>query len=88
MTIERVIERVIARDDRGVYVETDVIVRRRVHLAISCACWNHRRPFRLESIETPAGLYYRIADTGELFRELGHVGPITVEVERIVVESR
>jgi hypothetical protein len=75
------LERVVAKDDRGEFVEVTVIVRRRTVLKLSCSCWNHRAPFRMEAIETLGGLYFRVPDTGEAFREIGINGPVVIEVE-------
>jgi hypothetical protein len=81
------IERVLARDDEGRFVETSLGVRRRIDINVSCSCWRHRLPFPIEMIETFDGLYFRPGKTDELFREIGMNGPITIEVERIVKES-
>jgi hypothetical protein len=76
-------ERIVAKDETGAFVEADVIVRRKTILAVSCSCWNHRAPFRIEAIETLASLYFRPAGSAELYREIGHHGPIVIEVESV-----
>jgi hypothetical protein len=82
-------ERVIAKDGpSGEWVEVSVIVRVRYWLAVSCACWNHRLPHRLEMITSSGSIFFRPADSDELFREIGHKGPISIECERSIRESR
>ncbi len=76
--------RVTAKDaETGTWHDVNVIVRRRFVLAISCSCWKHRLPFPMDAIETAGGLYFRPEGSDENYREIGHNGPVIVEVESI-----
>lgn len=77
------VETVTAFDqDSRTYVTVQVIVKRSWILRVSCNCYRpkHAVPSDVECIETDHAVYFREVGSEANFREIGHGGPVSIEL--------